>query len=142
MARAPHDAEEHDDEGAVQEPPLRRPLPAAAGPEDVAGNTPAPADTLNQLALALQSLMSQAPSTTSMQPRPYVPDFRKDLNMTTWPSYSGDFRTFRIYKKDVLFTLGMLPPRSACQSSSLSYQSICARVQKPLDARKLQYGRL
>ena len=70
---------------------------------------PAPADALSQLALALQGLMDQASITTAVQPRPYVPDYRKDLNMTAWPSCSGDFRTFRIYKKDVLFTLGMLP---------------------------------
>ena len=71
--------------------------------------TPAPPDPLGQLALAIQSLMTQASSTTSVQPMPYAPDFRKELNMTMWPSYSGDFRTFRTYKKDVIFTLGMLP---------------------------------
>ena len=138
---ASQDAGFDEEDDAFAPPPQRRQRLADTGPAEVpAGSsgsnsvpapvpapvpepTAAPSDPVVQLTLALQSLLTSQ-SIAAAHPRPYVPDFRKDLNMTAWPPYSGDFRTFRTYKKDVLFTLEVLPREAHETSSSISHQSL------------------
>ena len=98
--------------GGTQTPPGSQ-APASdtsAGPAAQAADTvPAVPDALQLLMQALTNLSVQTNVTPYPPPRPYVPDYRKEFNWTTWPIYFGDFKTFRKFKKEVSFTLTMLP---------------------------------
>ena len=86
---------------------------SAGSAAQAAGTVPAGPDALQLLMQALTNLSVQSAAQTSIipspPPRPFVPDYRKEFNWTTWPIYSGDFKTFRKFKKEVSFTLTMLP---------------------------------
>ena len=112
----PPDQPEKGTTAGETDPPAAEAAPAtptgSAAP--AAATIPVSSDALNQLMLAFACMTTQNAAQTSIvpQPRPFVPDFRKDLNLATWPSYSGDFKSFRKFKKEVLFTLTMLPAES------------------------------
>ena len=64
------------------------PAPATESAVPAAPTISVDSNALSQLMIALANMTTSNTAQTSIvqQPRPFVPDFRKALNLTTWPS--------------------------------------------------------